>query len=183
MPKNTLGKHLILWSLFILFFFFFIGVFFLVEPYIHETGHIIFGSADGLLKGNLNTFTITYWNNHPLFGFIKTPQQVKITHGTGSPNFVLGGPLFSMLIFFGLSLFGYSLSKEKKWFLIFLSIATFELSGNVICGTDNLIGGPLSFCNKSLDLKLQLLAFFIFSGIWSYLCIKRLKYAKFLQQS
>ncbi|RLG09261.1 hypothetical protein DRN73_10205 [Candidatus Pacearchaeota archaeon] len=119
------------------------GVFFLVEPYIHETGHIVFGIGDGILKGHINTPTISFWHSLPLLKFIKTPQQVKMPPGEGSLNFSLGGPFFSIIVFFGLSLFGYFISKEKKWFWLFFSILLFEISGNIICGTDNLIGSPL----------------------------------------
>jgi len=181
MQKINLTKEMFLMGLFILSFLFFIGIFFLIEPYIHETGHIIFGFCDSLLKGNINTFTISNWNSHPYFDIIKTPQQVMITSGKGSLNFALGGPLFSIILFFALSLFGYLISKEKKWFLLFLSILLFEISGNVICGTDNLIGTSLSMCNHKLDLAIQLVAIFLFSSLWSYFIIKRLKYAKLIR--
>jgi len=162
-------------GVFILYFVFFMGFFFLFESYIHETGHIIFGFADGLLKGQINNFTISAFVKHPFFQFIPLPQQTKIIGGNGSLNFAMGGPLFMIFVFLGLSILGYSLSKNKGWFLIFISILLFEVSGNIICGTDNWTNNPLSFCNHSLDLSLQYLAIFLFSGTLSYFTTKKLE--------
>jgi hypothetical protein len=129
---------------------------------------MVFGFADGLIKGNVTTFTITSWVNHPFLKLPILPQQTRVVNGTGSLNFAMGGPIFSILIFLGLSLFAYLRSGRKIWFLLFLSILIFEVSGNIICGTDNPFNNPLSMCNHQLDLSLQFLSIAMFSGLFSY---------------
>lgn len=129
---------------------------------------MVFGFADGLIKGNVTTFTITSWVNHPFLKISILPQQTKIVNGTGSLNFAMGGPIFSILIFLGLSLFAYLRSERKLWFLLFLSILIFEISGNIVCGTDNPFGNPLSICNRQIDLYIQFIAIALFAGTFSY---------------
>lgn len=167
-------KKILFLCIFTLCFILFFEFFFLITPYIHETGHIIFNFLDGLYKGEMNKLVISNWENHPFISFIKIPQQTKIIDGKGSLNFTMGGPIFTILIFFGLSLFAYLRSKDKKWFLLFISILLFEMSGNIICGTDNFYNRPFSFCNHSFDLVIQYLAIFIFSTTFSYFASKKL---------
>jgi len=169
---EKLGKCLILFSIFLFGVIIFIGVFYLFTPHIHETGHFLQGMADGLIKGKINSFQISNWVDHPMLAFIKTPQQIKPLNNSGSLNFALGGPIFSILIFLGLSFVGHLRSKDWKWFLIFLSILIFEISGNVICGTDNFTGGVLSICNAKLDIFLKRFSIFLFSGTFSYFVVK-----------
>ncbi len=161
-------EKILFFCVFGLYFVFFFEIFFLVTPYIHETGHIIFSFMDGLYRGEINKFAIINWENHPHIPFIKTPQRVKIISGKGSLNFSMGGPIFIILGFLILSLLAYLRSKDKRWFFLFVSILLFEVSGNIICETDNPYGKPLFFCNPSLDLTIQYLAIFIFSATFSY---------------
>ena len=127
-----------------------------------------------MLKGQINHFKITNWINHPLIPIIKTPQQTKPVDNLGSLNFAMGGPAFTILIFLGLSFYAYLRSKDKKWFLLFLAIFLFEVSGNIICGTDNWINGPLSICNHQIDLAIQFIAIFLFAGTFSYFVSKKI---------
>jgi len=162
-----IGLFMFLFVLFLWFFFFIY--------YIHETGHILFGFGGGLIKGEINSFSIENWINHPLTPFIPLPQQTKIINEKGSLNFIFGGPVFNIIVFFGLSWLGYRLSKNKLWFLLFISIALFEISGNIICGTDNFYGKPLSICIPSLDIIAQYFSIFLFSGVLSWFTLVRLK--------
>ena len=171
--KQT-AKQLIFAGVFAILFLFFFGLFFLIMPYIHETGHIIFGFGDGLVQGKVNSFSISNYMVLPGTSFNILPQQTKITNGTGSLNFRLGGPIFTMIIFFALSLLGYKLSGKKAWFLLFFAIVLFEVSGNIICGTDNFYGSPLSMCNPALDISLQLLAVSLFAGVWAWMGMGRI---------
>lgn len=155
--------------------FFFFGLFFLITPYIHETGHIIFSLGDGLLKGKVNSFSINHYMAFPGTSLNILPQQTKIINGTGSLNFKLGGPIFTMIVFLGLSLLGYILSKKKVWFLLFFAIVLFEVSGNIVCGTDNFYGAPLSMCNPALDIPLQLLSISLFAGVWAWVGEKKVE--------
>jgi len=170
---DKIRKNVILIWVFVLYFIFFMGIFFLMHTYFHEFGHILFGYLDSLIKGKPIHFTISNWMNHPIIQFIKIPQQTKVLEGQGSLNFALGGPLFSILSFAYLSFLGYFRSKDKKWFLLLLSIVLFEISGNIICGTDNLTGNPLSFCSKGIDLIIQYCATMLFSGTFSYFVSKK----------
>ena len=173
MNSLRLARGLYSSGIFILCFVFFMSLFFFLY-YVHETGHIVFGFADGLVKGKITTFTISSWVNYPFFHFLKLPQQTKIVNGLPSLNFVMGGPIFTILVFLGLSLFAYLRSKNSLWFLLFFSIALFEISGNVICGTDNFTGSPLSVCNHGLDLTLQCISIAVFSGTFSYFATRKL---------
>ena len=161
-------------GIFILYFVFFIFIFFLIIPYIHESGHIFLGFSDGIIKGEINRFSISVWQDHPFFPFIKLPQQTKILQGTPSFNFILGGPIFTIFVFLWLSFIGYFNSKEKKWFLIFIGVFIFEISGNIICGTDNFYNNTLSFCNHQIDVGLQLISIFLFSGTFSYFVTRKI---------
>ena len=182
MNSLKLSKNLFAIGIFIVSFGIFLGGFFLFIHYIHEVGHMVFGFADGLIKGNVTTFTITSWVNHPFLKLPILPQQTKVVNGTGSLNFAIGGPIFSILVFLGLSLFAYMRSGRKLWFLLFISILIFEVSGNIICGTDNLFGNPLSVCNHQLDLYLQYISIALFSGTFSYFIAERLSKKYFNMQ-
>jgi hypothetical protein len=173
MNRLKLAKFLYSAGIFIVLFFVFMEVFFFL-PYIHETGHILFGFGNSLLSGNATHFTISAWMSHPLLRFIPLPQQTKIVSGTGSANFALGGPFFMILIFLGISLFAYLKSRNPLWFLIFFSIVLFEISGDIICGTDNLINSPLAICNHGLDLLLQFVSIAVFSSTLSYFTSKKI---------
>lgn len=174
MNNLKLARSLYFLGIFILCFVVFMSLFFFLN-YVHETGHMVFGFLDGLIKGNLTTFTIGAWMNHPFFHFIKLPQQTKIASGAGSLNFAMGGPILVILIFLGISIFAYLRSKNKLWFLLLLSILIFEISGNIICGTDNFYSVPLSLCNHKIDLFLQYLSIGLFSAIFSYFIIDSIK--------
>ncbi len=150
----------------------FMAVFFFMF-YIHELGHMLFGFLDGLLKGQINSFTITHWERHPLLQLFWIPQQTMIIQGQGSANFAMGGPFMMMLIAGYLSWVGYFRSKDKRWLLIFISIALFEISGNIICGTDNFYSSPLSICNHGVDMSLQFLSIALFSGVFSFFITKK----------
>lgn len=163
-------KVLFVISLCIVFFGFFLIIFFF-DYYVHESGHILFGFTDGLLRGHIDVFTIGNWIKHPLIQFILLPQQTKLIRGIPSLNFIFGGPLFNMLVFLGISLLGYVRSGKKAWFLLFVSICLFEISGNIICGTDNFYASPLSVCLPNLDLRVQYIAMSLFSGILTYMVL------------
>ena len=182
MNSLKLSKNLFATGIFIVSFCIFLGIFFLFTHYIHEVGHMVFGFADGLIKGNVTTFTITSWVNHPFLKLPILPQQTKVVNGTGSLNFAMGGPIFSILIFLGLSLFAYLRSGRKLWFLLFFSILIFEISGNIVCGTDNPFGNPLSICNHQVDLTLQFLSIALFAGTFSYFIADRISERYFLMQ-
>jgi hypothetical protein len=120
--------------------------------YVHEGGHITYGFLGNFIEdGTITKFTIENWVDAPILKFIKLPQRTKIIEGTGSANFALGGVIMVILvsIFFAFSYYKLSKSKNKKYvFLIPIVFAIHEISGNIICGTDNFIGLPLSICGS-----------------------------------
>lgn len=135
----------------ILSVYFFVIIFFL-SFYIHELGHVIFGVGDSLLLGNgLPKVSFTNWVSHPLIPFLKLPQQTMISEG--SLNFIWGGIMFSLIFWFVFSLILYRNSKQKISFLVFFVILIGEISGNYLCGTDNLTRNPLPACS-SLHLNI-----------------------------
>jgi hypothetical protein len=118
--------------------------------YVHEGGHIAYGFLGNFIEdGSITKFTIENWIEAPILKFIKLPQRTKIVEGTGSANFALGGVIMVILVstFFAFSYYRLSKSKNKKYvFLIPIIFAIHEISGNVLCGTDNFTSLPLSIC-------------------------------------
>lgn len=171
--NRKINRLLFFFGIFILLFVLFFWLFNFIN-YVHETGHMVFGFADGLIKGQTNSYSITSWVKSPFTPSIPLPQQTKIVSGGGSANFALGGPLFNMLIFLFLSFVGYNQSKKWYWFLLFFDLALFEISGNIICGTDNLTGGPLSMCHPSLNLFILLFAISFFAIFFALISTKEL---------
>jgi len=173
MKKSFLEIKFVKSLLFVLFFIFFLYIFFFLF-YVHETGHIIFGGLNNEIKyGYFPQFKISAFTYHPFLKFIPLPQQTAIPNGLQSPNFALGGPFFMILIFAFLSYIGYKRSRKKSWFLLLLSIAMFEIYGNIICGTDNLTGNPLPSCIGWLNTPIQFLSIGLFSSVLSYFVIKQ----------
>jgi hypothetical protein len=166
MKKSSNILFIICSSLLLFFLFFWL---FNTVSFIHETGHIVFGSLDGLMRGERTSFTISAWSKGILTPEIPLPQQTKIIQGKGSLNFALGGPIFTILVFLALSAYGYIRSKKLYWFIPFICISLIEISGNVICGTDNLYFGPLSICNKSISLTIMLISISLFSAFFAIL--------------
>jgi hypothetical protein len=151
----------------LLFFILFLSLFFFTF-YLHEAGHVIFGFSNDLLQGKISSFAITSHVNHPFLPFIHLPQQTRALSGVSSLNFAMGGPIFNILIFLGISFIAFQRSGKKFWFLLFLSVLVFEVSGNIVCGTDNFVGNPLSICNHQLDLVIQLLSTALFASTLTY---------------
>ncbi|MAG38685.1 hypothetical protein CMO90_01225 [Candidatus Woesearchaeota archaeon] len=119
--------------------------------YIHEGGHIAYGFLGNLIEdGTITKFSIENWIDMPLFSFIKLPQRTKIIEGNPSLNFALGGIITIILMSTFLAILYYKKSKNKNKKYVFLLPIIFtihEISGNFICGTDNITGNPLDLCN------------------------------------
>jgi len=175
--SEKVGRTIIHIGLLVLAFIFFIGLFF-ITYYFHEVGHMLFGFMDGLLRGEVYSFITSHWINHPFLSLIQLPQQTKIIDGQGSLNFMLGGPFFNVLLFAFFSIIGYKMSKNKLWFLLLISVLFFELGGNVICGTDNFTGNPLSIC-ETYSLKwVEIASVFLFSFTFTWLFYLSYAYSK-----
>lgn len=109
--------------------------------YIHEAGHILFGSIGSLIMGIKPNFYISNWMNYELLPFLKIPQQTIVTPYT----FILpyGGIIMTLLM---VSLISYILSKslKNKLFLYFIPLFVFhEIILNFLFGTDNWLRAPL----------------------------------------
>ena len=103
------------------------------------------------------------------------PAVISLSSSLSLMEIICMPKTFSMIIFLALSLLGYKLSGHKKWLLLFISIAMYEISGNIICGTDNFIGSPLSVCNKSINLIILLGAEFLFGGSMAFMIMQEVK--------
>lgn len=178
---SIIGKIIFQIASSVLIFMLFFSLFFF-SFYIHESGHIIFGFLSNLLQEKIALLQVSATIEHPTFNFINLPQQIKIVSGSGSLLFVLGGIILNLLVFFGISLLGYTKSRKKYWWLLFISILIFEISGNFICGTDNPFGSPYALCNQRTNLMLQFVSIFLFSAIITFAIITNSK-IKLLTQS
>jgi len=139
------GMHL---CLLIVFFWLFLIAFFGLF-YVHEFGHMLFGSTNTIItEGHLSKTAISVWIDHPLLPFVKLPQQTKVLDGKGSVNFIFGGIIFTILISLLIAFYGYRFSKDKLWFLFPVPIMIHEIFGNYFCGTDNFTNNPLTICNS-----------------------------------
>jgi hypothetical protein len=115
--------------------------------YIHEFGHIFFGTI-----GNLYFYQkiiiphVINWIN---CCFIPVPQQTYNGIEPASGIFRLGGSLFIFITITLGSLYFYAKTKNQNKVYVFLFPLIFtihELIGNALCGTDNLAGSQYSFC-------------------------------------
>ena len=117
-----------------------------LELIIHELGHIIFGKLSYLVYGYSGSFTISNWFSHPLLPFIHLPQQTT-TSGPVTGLFVFGGIFMMIFLWLFISNNLFKKTKDYSYYLLFVGFLLFELSGNFVCGTDNLTGLPLGLCN------------------------------------
>ena len=120
--------------------------------YIHEGGHILFGYLGNIQNNQESSYNITNWIEHPIIPSIKVPQRTAILEGYNTVGFVIGGMFLDIMVFSVIATIIYKRSKNsrKKFILLIpLAIILFELTGNFLCGTDNLTGNPLIDCNAS----------------------------------
>jgi len=157
MENTSILRIYLKFSILFLVFFLFVVLFFFTY-YIHESGHVIFGSLDFLFKGKTPHPEISSFVSHPLIPILPLPQQTMI-NGV-SLNFLFGGIILNILVFLLLSCLGYKISGDKRWFLLVVWIAIFEIFGNFLCGTDNLINRPYPVC-QSLPLSAGLIEWVI----------------------
>lgn len=113
--------------------------------YVHEVGHIVYGSFNSLLRGEPLNFTITNWINCPIFTFIKLPQQ---TFGKKSLNFAFGGIIFTILVTTFVSGLFHKKTKNKLYWLFPVIFTYEEFFGNFLCGTDNWQYKPFPICKN-----------------------------------
>ena len=119
---------------------------FVIRPYIHETGHIVFGSLGCVLKGGSPSFEITNWMS---FLGVPYPQQTGMQCNIWT-LFRFGGILFSLLVLIGIILLLIKTTRISKLGLYILILAFISSEGyNLICGTDNWLGNPLSICTST----------------------------------
>ena len=166
-------KLILTFCVLILIFYLFWVYFFLLGHFIHETGHMLFGTLGSLLNGRYASFTFSNWVSIPCIPFVKFPQQTQILSGYKTGGFILGGTFLILLFSF---LISFVLIRRNRPFLalfFFLTFSLYELIGNFICGTDNFNGGPypVSVCNQPLQGFLLLSLTFLFSFIMVYLLI------------
>ena len=116
-----------------------------LELFIHEFGHITFGFLTNLLHGYEGSFYFSNMIQHPLIPFIHLPQQTTTT-GPVTGSYIFGGVLLMIVIWWFVSSHLFKKTKDRSYYLLFIIFLLFELSGNLICGTDNLTGKPLGLC-------------------------------------
>jgi|GEM_PF-3369986 len=117
---------------------------------IHEMGHVLFGTIGSYLKsGEMPAFTTSAWDNCAGLDFIKCPQQTMwLGGGVLTGAFAFGGVFLVILVASLLSASLYKHTKNRLYLAFPVLYAINEIGGNVICGTDNLMGGPYGICGS-----------------------------------
>jgi hypothetical protein len=149
--------------------------------YIHEAGHIFFGTIGSIIEGKIPNYKINNWITYDSLPFLKIPQTTK-----GTLNFLLpyGGSLMILII---ISLISYILSEKLNTKIFFLFIPLFifhELIFNFIYGTDNYLRMPLIPKNEIIiDFLVNIFIFFsiLILSLIIYLKINK-KFIKFLNK-
>ena len=124
----------------------------ILEHYIHELGHMLAGFIYNLFRGKFEMPTIS---NYKWFRFIPILQQ---TSAPKSTFVALSGPAMSILFYAYLLIYIYTklhmeLRIQKKDLIYpLIAITFFEITENVIFGTDNCKGKPLLPENEIIDL-------------------------------
>lgn len=120
---------------------------YVAEFYVHEAGHMFYGSVDGVLNHHPNRYTISNWAPVTVLGLpIHVPQQTRLVTGTPSAGFVLGGPILVVIVSGAACLVTQWKRKGRVVWLIFAALFLQELTANVLCGTDHLWPGTLTAC-------------------------------------
>jgi hypothetical protein len=130
--------------------------------YVHETGHILGCHLAGLLSGSQVSCNFSNWVKVPLYpGIIElpAPQQTTSSVDVGLSSLVyFGGPLLAMVFFASIGIIVQNRLKIRNvvYWIIPAAFVSYELFGNILCGTDNLTNAPLGFCeNVIAKLVLQ----------------------------
>ncbi|MFH2020592.1 MAG: hypothetical protein ABIJ34_04210 [archaeon] len=118
--------------------------------YVHEAGHMFFGSFDNLIHGIPSEYRITAYTSCPTMEFFKIPHQVLMVEGKPSLNYALGGSIVVMVVVVFLTLITYKLTKNKIAFGFPALFLIHEIFGNNLCGTDNIRGAPLEICRTTI---------------------------------
>ena len=133
--------------------------------YIHEAGHIIFGSIDNLIHGRTSSYQITATDSCPSMEFFKTPHQVLMTKGNPSLTYALGGSITVMVVVVFLTLYVYKLTKNKASYAFPVLFLAHEIFGNNLCGTDNIRGGALEICRTTFLGKIITYFFYFYMAL------------------
>ena len=119
--------------------------------YLHESGHILFGTMHGKLFGYETEYAISNWETEKIMNVIPiiVPQQTVVLQGRFSSWFIFGGSILIM----GFSTLLAALLRRKvnsRWVWGIPAAFLFhELTGNYLCGTDNLMRQPYAICQSS----------------------------------
>ncbi|MFH8120240.1 MAG: hypothetical protein QXS37_05560 [Candidatus Aenigmatarchaeota archaeon] len=141
---------------------FIIGIFFICFTfYVHEFGHIIFGTLSNIIRHR--TLSIPYFSNWKKCLFFLIPQQTTIDL-EATLLFAMGG-IFSSII---LILFIYFVYKKidgpKIYFKLFLiTFMLTEIISNFVCGTDNFLGRPFLNCANLIKFRILFIIISIIS--------------------
>lgn len=116
---------------------------------VHEFGHRLVGSVGSFYHtGKLPEFSTTGWDNCTGVSFILCPQQTKMISGVPTAGMAYGGPFLVILTVALVSASLYKRSKNALFVLFPVLYAINEITGNIICGTDNVSGAPLAACSQ-----------------------------------
>lgn len=126
--------------------------------YVHEAGHMAYGTLDNLINGKPSKFEITAGTTCPMLDFFKIPSQTTMRQGNLSLNYIFGGSILTILAVSFLSYIVYKFTKNKASFLFIVLFLYHEIMGNFLCGTDNILGRPYNIC--STTFAGQLIQFF-----------------------
>lgn len=131
-------------------------LFFCVTFYIHELGHVLFGALSNIIHHK--TFSIPYFSNWVKCFLIPVPQQTHIDL-EATLLFTIGGMVTTLttIYYVFVKFLPEKINRPHILFIVFfLLFFIHEIVGNMICGTDNHMGGPLLSCDSYIIFSILL---------------------------
>lgn len=118
-------------------------LFYSLTFYIHEAGHVIFGSLIQLSRLKMPIPVISNWIF--LWNIIPLPQQTKVLGLGHNTLFAFGGSIFILTAIIWITIKLFDRRKKHTWLILALPFVFFmhELTGNFLYGTDNHLGQPI----------------------------------------
>lgn len=128
-------------------------LFFTLEFYLHESGHILGGMLNDVSTGSaIRNYSFSRWIPS-LIPLVPMPQQTEVMPGLRSPLFIYGGMYFTIASVWIGAFFIWRctrFSTRNRLFLIPLYVTITQVVNNFLCGTDNALNRPLDVCHENI---------------------------------
>ncbi len=181
-----LFRKIIIFLLSVLFAFVLLYIFHSAFLYVHESGHIIFGSIGGFIQvGYVPSFKISNWIECIPSINVMCPQQTIILEKEANTlGYRIGGPLLVIILSYVIGLLLACKTKDNRYFAIPVIFFFYELVENFLCGTDNPSNKPYEICNnipRSEFIYVLIILSFVFIVWFIFRKLGTCKYLDFMK--